>query len=51
MRLLILQRHFSIKAVNQGLSTVIPGLTRNPEGIENTGFPIKELGNDEKSSL
>jgi hypothetical protein len=32
-------------------TAVIPGLTRNPENIENPGFPIEALGNDEKSAL
>jgi hypothetical protein len=40
--------NFSIKTVKQWLLAVIPGLTRNPEVIENPGFPIKEFGNDEK---
>jgi hypothetical protein len=31
--------------------TVIPGQTRNPEDIENPGFPIKAPGNDEKISV
>ncbi len=30
---------------------VIPGLTRNPEDVENPGFPIEALGNDGKVSL
>ncbi len=43
--------NFSIKTVKQWLPAVIPGLTRNPEAIENPGFPIKEFGNDEKNTL
>jgi protein-S-isoprenylcysteine O-methyltransferase Ste14 len=46
--LIITTANFSIKTVNQWLLAVIPGLTRNPEVIENAGFPIKEFGNDEK---
>jgi hypothetical protein len=30
---------------------VIPGLTRNPEGFEKPGFPIKAFGNDKKGLL
>jgi len=41
----------SNKTVNQALSAVIPGLTRNPGRLENPGFPIKDFGNDEKTSL
>ena len=40
--------NFLITAANQWLLAVIPGLTRNPEGIENPGFPITDFGNYEK---
>lgn len=40
--------NFSIKYLKSSPSDVIPGLTQNPERIENTGFPTKDFGNDEK---
>jgi hypothetical protein len=40
--------NFSIKTANQWFLVVIPGLTRNPESIENHGFPITNFGNDKK---
>jgi hypothetical protein len=43
--------NFSIEASNQWLLAVIPGLTRNPESIENHGFPIKDFGNDKKYAV
>jgi hypothetical protein len=49
--LITLQRNFSIKASNQWLLAVIPGLTRNPENIENPGFPITDFGNDKKYAV
>jgi hypothetical protein len=41
--------NFSIKAANQWLLAVIPGLTRNPKSIENPGFPITDFGNDKNT--
>ncbi len=43
--------NFSTEAANQWLLAVIPGLTRNPESIENHGFPIKDFGNDKKYAV
>jgi len=43
--------NFSIKTANQWLLVVIPGLTRNPESIENHGFPITNFGNDKKYAV
>jgi hypothetical protein len=45
---IITTANFSIKNTASCLSAVIPGLTRNPESIENSGFPITTLGNDKK---
>jgi len=43
--------NFSIKTANQWSLVVIPGLTRNPERIENHGFPITNFGNDKKYAV
>jgi hypothetical protein len=43
--------NFSIKTAKQWLLVVIPGLTRNPERIENHGFPITNFGNDKKYAV
>jgi len=43
--------NFLITAANQWLLAVIPGLTRNPESIENPGFPITDFGNDKKYAV
>jgi hypothetical protein len=43
--------NFSIEAANQWRLAVIPGLARNPESIENRGFPITDFGNDKKYAV